>query len=133
MSNNFSESGCIIPSLLILVYGLLIICSVPFSLIWFLPVIFCLITTLLSIDYSSTRVKHYTPIKSKNDQDQHKRRPGVNSNIVRNSVRNDAYTLMVEDFKPLEPIKSKAFYCQFCGTRRDENAKFCYQCGSKLE
>ena len=95
--------------------------------------IFCLITTLLSIDYSSTGAKHYKTVKKNSDQDQHKRRPGVNSNIVRNSVRNDSHTLLVEDFKPLESVKSKALYCQFCGTRRDKNAIYCYQCGSKLE
>ncbi len=133
MSNNFSGSGCLISSLLILVYGFLIICKVPFSLIWLLPVILCVITTFLSIDYSSMGAEHYKHVKNKNDQDQHKRRPIVNSNIARNSVRSYANTLLVEDIKGLEPVKSIALYCQFCGTRREKNAKFCHQCGSKLE
>jgi len=133
MSNNFSESGCIIPSLLILIYSLLIISRVPFSFLWFLPVIFCVITTFLSVDYSSMGSKHYKHVKSKNNQDQHKRRPTVNSNIARNSVRSYANTLLVEDIKGLEPVKSIALYCQSCGMRRQKNAKFCHQCGSKLE
>ena len=133
MPNNFSESGCIIPSLLFLIYGLLIITNVPFSLIWFLPGIFCLTASLLAIDYSSTGVKHYKPEKKNSDQDHYRLRPGVNSNIVRNSVRNDAHTLLVEDLKPIQPERPKSFFCQFCGTRRDTEAKFCHQCGSKLE
>jgi len=133
MSNNFSESGCLLPFLLILVYGLLFICKVPFSLMWFLPVIFCVITTLLSVDYSSMGAKHYKTVKKKNDLDQHKQHPRVNSNIVRGSDRNEAHTLLVEDIKLLEPVESKALYCQFCGTQRQKNANFCHQCGSKLE
>ena len=133
MSNNFSGSGCIIPFLLILVYGGLIIFKATFSLLWFLPVIFCFITTMLSIDYSSEGANHYKPVKKNNEQDQHKRRPRVNSYIARDSVRNDVHTLLVEDFKPIEHVKPKAFFCQFCGTRREKDAIFCHQCGSKLE
>jgi hypothetical protein len=133
MPNNFSESGCIIPCLLILVYGLLIICRVPFSLMWFLPAIFCFISTILSIDYSSVGANHHKPIKKNNDQDQHKRRPRMNSYIARDSVRNDVRTLLIDDFNTIELAKPIALFCQFCGMRRYKDAIYCYQCGSKLE
>ncbi|MHA1376480.1 MAG: zinc-ribbon domain-containing protein [Promethearchaeota archaeon] len=133
MSNKNSGSGCVVGFLLILVYGLLIICNVPFSFIWLWPVIFCFITLISSIDYSSWRANHYKSVKKNIDQDQHKQRPGVNHYIMKSSVKNDVQTLVVKDYKPIDPIKPKALFCQVCGTRRDKDATFCHQCGSKLE
>lgn len=133
MPNNFSEAGCLIPVLLIMVYGLLIICKVPFSLIWIIPIIFCLITTLISIDYSSMGAKHYKPVKKNNDQDQYKRRPRANSNIVNNSVRTHTRPSSAKNSKPIKLAKPQALFCHLCGTRIEIDALFCHQCGSKLE
>jgi len=133
MSNNNSGSGCILGMLLILVYGLLVICKVSFSFIWLWPVIFCFITTILSIDYSSKGANHYKPIEKNNDQVQYNQHPRVNPYIVRSSVTNNVQTLVVKDYKPRESTKPKALFCQFCGTRIDRDALFCHQCGSKLE
>ena len=131
--NRNSGSGCLVGLLLILVYGLLIICKVPFSFIWMWPVIFCFITTILSIDYSSKGAKHYKPVEKNNDQVQHKQRPRVNPYIARSSVTNNVQTLLIEDYNPIKPAKPIALFCQFCGTRIDKDALFCHQCGSKLE
>jgi hypothetical protein len=130
MANNFSEAGCIIPVLLIMVYGLLIISKVPFSIMWVIPIIICIISILFSVDYSSKGTKHYKTIKSNTVQDHYKR---VNSNIVNNSVRTHTPSSFTKNSKPIKLAKPQALFCHFCGTRIDRDALFCHQCGSKLE
>jgi hypothetical protein len=130
MANNFSEAGCIIPVLLIMVYGLLILSKVPFSIMWIIPIIICIISILFSADYSSKGTKHYKTIKNKTVQDPHKR---VNSNIVNNSVRIHTPSSFTKNSNPIKLAKPQAFFCHFCGTRIESDALFCHQCGSKLE
>jgi len=154
MADNVAEAGCLVPVLLIMVYGLLIISKVPFSIMWIIPIIICIISMLFSVDYSSKGTKHYKTIKYNTVQDHHKR---VNSNIVNNSIRNHIPSSSTKNSKPIKLVKPqtlfchfcgtridldakpiklaklKALFCHFCGTRIDPDALFCHQCGSKLE
>ncbi|MHA1671616.1 MAG: hypothetical protein ACTSV5_13740 [Promethearchaeota archaeon] len=128
-----SESGCVVGFLMIMVYALLIICKIPFSLMWFLPVIYCFITTISSLDNPPKKANHYKTKKKNSDQDQHEKHPRVNSYIERSSVKNDIHTLVVDEFTPIETSQPKALFCQFCGTQRAKGAIYCFQCGAKLE
>ena len=138
MSNKNSESGCIIGFLVFMAFGLFFILDLPFSILPFMgffPMffIFIFIFIIAAGGTSSRKSEHCKPVQKKYDQHSQQQVPRVNPYIVRGSVRNDVQTSLVEDYKPIEPTKPKALFCQFCGTRIDKDARFCHQCGSKLE
>lgn len=137
MSNRNSRSEWIVVLILFIGFGpLLFILVQPFIislLIPFYPLIFISIFMIAAAYASSGKSKHCKPEQKNYDQYSQQQVPRVNPYIVRNSVRNDVQTLLVEDYKPMEPTKSKALFCQFCGTRIDKDARFCHQCGSKLD
>ena len=136
MSDRNSESGCIIGFLVFMAFGLFFILDLPFSIfpfMGFFPVIFIFIFIIAVAGASSGKSKHCKPVQKKYDQYSQQQVPRVNPYIVRNSVRNDVQTFSVEDYKPIEPTKPKALFCQFCGTRIDKDTRFCHQCGSRLE
>ena len=136
MSNRNSGAGCIVGLLFFMAFGLFFILEVPFSIFQFIPffpVIFIFIFIIAVAGASSGKSKCCKPVQKNYDQNHYKQVPRVNPYIVRGSVRNDVQTLLVEDYKPIEPTKPKALFCQFCGTRIDKDARFCHQCGSKLE
>ncbi len=136
MSKKNSGVGCIVGLLFFMAFGLFFILEVPFSIFQFIPffpVIFIFIFIIAVAGASSGKSKHCKPAQNNYDQDHYKQVPRVNPYIVGSSVRNDVQTLLVEDYKPIEPTKTKALFCQFCGTGIDKDARFCHQCGSKLE
>ena len=136
MSNRNSGAGCIVGSLFFMAFGLFFILDVPFSIFPFIgifPAILIFIVIIAVVGASSGKSKRYKPVQKKYDQYSQQQVPRANPYIVRSSVRNDVQTLLVEDYKPIEPTKPKASFCQFCGTRIDKDARFCHQCGSKLE
>ena len=137
MSNRNSRSGWKIGLIFFIGFGpLLFILVQPFIIFLlapFYPLIFISIFMIAAAYASSGKSKRCKPVQKNYDQDHNKQVPRVNPYIVRSSVRNDVQTLLVEDYKPIEPTKPKALFCQFCGTRIDKDARFCHQCGSKLE
>ena len=137
MPNRNSRSEWKVVLILFIGFGpLLFILVQPFIislLIPFYPMIFISIFMIAAAYASSGKSKRCKPVQKKYDQYSQQQVPRVNPYIVRSSVRNDVQTLIVEDYKPIEPTKTKALFCQFCGTRIDKDARFCHQCGSKLE
>lgn len=137
MSNRNSRSEWIVVLILFIGFGpLLFILVQPFIislLTKFYPMIFISIFMIAAAYASSGKSKRCKPVQKNYDQYSQQQVPRVNPYIVRSSVRNDVQTLLVEDYKPIEPTKTKALFCQFCGTRIDKDARFCHQCGSKLE
>ena len=136
MSNRNSGVGCIVGLFFFMAFGFIFILEVPFSLIQFMPffpVILVFFFIIVAAGASSGKSKCCKPEQKNYDQYSQQQVPKVNPYIVRSSVRNDAQTLLVEEYKPIEPTKSQALFCQFCGTRIDRDARFCHQCGSKLE
>ncbi len=137
MSNRNSRSEWIVILILFIGFGpLLFILVQPFIIFLlapFYPLIFISIFMIAAAYASSGKSKRCKPVQKKYDQFSQQQVPRVNPYVVRNSVRNDSQTLLVEDYKPIEPTKPKALFCQFCGTRIDKDARFCHQCGSKLE
>ncbi len=136
MSNRNSGAGCLVGLLFFMAFGFFFILEVPFSIIQFMPffpMILILIIIIAAAGASSGKSKRCKPGEKKYDQSSQQQVPKANPYIVRGSVRNDVKTLLVEDYKPIEPTKPKALFCQFCGTRIDRDARFCHQCGSKLD
>ena len=136
MSNRNSGSGCIVGLLFFMAFGLFFILEVPFLIALFMPsfmvIVFFIVIIAAAVD-SSRKSKHCKPVQKNYDQYRQQQVPRVNPYIVSSSVRNDVQTLLVEEYKPIGPTKPKALFCQFCGTRIDKDARFCHQCGSKLE
>ena len=137
MSNRNSRSEWIVVLILFIGFGpLLFILVQPFIIFLlapFYPLIFISIFMIAAAYASSGKSKRCKTEQKNYDQYSQQQVPRVTPYIVRGSVRNDVQTLLVEDYKPIEPTKPKALFCQFCGTRIDKDARFCYQCGSKLE
>ncbi len=137
MSNRNSRSEWIVVLILFIGFGpLLFILVQPFIIFLlapFYPLIFISIFMIAAAYASSGKSKRCKPVQKKYDQYSQQQVPRVNPYVVGGSVRNDVQTLLVEDYKPIEPTKPKASFCQFCGTRIDKDARFCHQCGSKLE
>ena len=134
----FTESWCVIGFLLVLIYGLFISFGVPFSM-WFWPAFLIAVPIILSAACNaSSNLDYYTTIQKtiakKDELDKYEAVPGVYSYIMRNTD-NENITVLEEDFKPRNPpkVKSKALFCEYCGTRRVKNAIYCYNCGSKLD
>ncbi len=137
MSNKNSRSEWIVILILFIGFGpLLFILVQPFIIFLlapFYPLIFISIFMITAAYASSGKSKRCKPEQKNYDQYSQQQVPRVNPYIVRGSVRNDVQTLLVEDYRPIEPIKPKARFCQYCGMRTDRDARFCHQCGSKLE
>ena len=55
--------------------------------------------------------------------------PRSNPYIVNTSSSSTVRPIYIEDAEPEKPI---ANFCQFCGTKKDKNAIYCHDCGSKL-
>lgn len=133
MSKIKSDSGCIIGFLMTLIYILLIITSVPFSILWVLPIIFCFVTLLIAEDQSLDGNKHNKALKRIIDQNQKLQSSRINSYVRETPIGDHKHALLIDDFYAIESLKSEAKYCQSCGKRRIKTARYCSVCGAKLE
>ena len=136
MSNKNSRPICIVGLIFFMVFVLFFILELPFSIfpfIGFFPVIVIFIIMISVASASSGRSKCCKPEQQKYDHYNQQQVLRGTPSVVRHSVTNDVQSILVEDYKPKEPVKPKALFCQFCGMRIDEDARFCHQCGSKLE
>jgi len=133
MSKIQADSGCVIGFLMTLIYVLLIITRVPFSIMWILPVIFCFITLLIAEDPSSDEKKHNKALEKIINQNQELQSSSIESYISEMPIRDRVHTVLIDDFNVIDPSKSEANFCQSCGKRRLKTARYCYNCGSKLE
>jgi hypothetical protein len=56
--------------------------------------------------------------------------PRSNPYVAKTSVNSIVRPIYIEDAEPEIPT---ANFCQYCGTKKDRNAKYCYNCGTKLQ
>ena len=128
------EVGCVVGGLMIMFYFIMIFCEMPFSIIWFLPIIYCFVTSIASLDPVAKAERKFELEQRFNDQNQYKQQPIVNSYVGGYEGRNEVQTLsLMEEPIRIEPAKSNAQFCQNCGTGRVKGANYCFQCGAKLE
>ena len=52
-----------------------------------------------------------------------------NPYIVKSTRNAPVRQIFVEDVEPEVP---KTNFCQYCGTKKDRNAVYCHNCGTKL-
>ncbi len=51
---------------------------------------------------------------------------------IRNSIQKQTEEPIYEEVKQDIPINLDIFYCRYCGSKIDRDARFCHQCGTKL-
>ena len=136
MTNKNSRPLCIVGLFFFIVFVLLIILELPFSIfkfIGFFPVIIIFILMISGASASSGKSKWCKPEQLKFDHYNQQQVLIGTPSVVIHSFTNDVPSILIENYKPKEPVKPKALLCQFCETRIDEDARFCHQCGSMLE
>ena len=136
MSRNNSIIGSIVGLIIFLGFGVFSLFGLsPFTLFTFIPffpMIFIIIIIIGIAGASSASSTHSTCCspKSHNQYQYYTSEvPRLNPYIVKTSSSPTVRPIYIEDAEPEKPI---ANFCQFCGTKKDKNAIYCHDCGSKL-
>ena len=134
MPRNNSIVGTIIGLVFFLGFGVFFIFGWgsfrSFSIIPIFPMIFVIVIfgIVVAANASSRRSTCCSP-KSNNQYKYTQEVPRSNPYLVKTSSSSTVRPIYIED---AEPEIQTANYCQYCGSKKDRNAKFCYNCGTKL-
>ena len=107
------------------------------------PMIFIIIGFVLFIAVvlgisivASSMSKVYKPSRAniyRQNQNTHQRQPlQLNPYIVRETIQKQFEPQNQEKPTEVSPSLNDVNYCRYCGEKVDREARFCYQCGSKL-
>lgn len=135
MPRNNSIVGSIIGLVFFLGFGVFFLFGWgPFNIFNFLPIfpmIFVIIIfgIVVAASASSRRSNCCSPRSNNQYKYYTKEVPRSNPYLVNTSSSSTVRPIYIEDAEPEIPTAS---YCQYCGTKKDRNAKFCYNCGTKL-
>ena len=139
MPRNNSTIGSLIGLIIFVGFGAFFLLGLSpfgmFSFIPFFPMIFVIFIIVIAGvgSASSKHSKHSTCCSPKShNQYQYttKEVPRSNPYIVKASSSPTVRPIYIED---TEPEKPKTNFCQYCGTKKDKNATYCYDCGTKLQ
>ncbi len=135
MSRNNSIIGSIVGLIIFLGFGVFFLFGWgPFNIFNFMP-FFPMIFVIIIIGIagaasaSSRRSTCCSPKSHSQYQYYTPEVPRSNPYIVKTSSSSTVRPIYIEDAEPEKPI---ANFCQFCGTKKDKNAIYCRDCGSKL-
>jgi len=135
MSRNNSIIGSIVGLIIFLGFGVFFLFGWgPFNIFNFMP-FFPMIFVIIIIGIagaasaSSRRSTCCSPKSNNQYQYYAPEVPRSNPYIVKTSSSSTVRPIYIEDSEPEKPI---ANFCQFCGTKKDKNAIYCHDCGSKL-
>jgi hypothetical protein len=135
MPRNNSIIGSIIGLIIFLGFGVFFLFGWGsfniFNFLPFFPMIFIIIIIGIAgaASASSRRSTCCSPKSHNQYQYYTPEVPRSNPYIVKTSSSSTVRPIYIED---AEPEKPKANFCQYCGTRKDKNAIYCHDCGSKL-
>ncbi len=135
MSRNNSIIGSIVGLIIFLGFGVFFLFGLsPFRLFTFIPffpmIFIIIIIGIVGAASASSRRSTYCSPKSHNQYQYYTSEvPRLNPYIVKTSNSSTVRHIYIEGAKPEKPI---ANFCQFCGTKKDKNAIYCHDCGSKL-
>ncbi len=135
MSRNNSIIGSIVGLIIFLSIGVFFLFgSSPFFLFNFTPffpmIIIIIIIGIAGAASASSRRSTCCSPKSNNKYPYYPQEvPRANPYVVKSSSSSMVRPIYIED---TEPEKPKANFCQYCGTRKDRNAIYCHNCGTKL-
>lgn len=134
MPRNNSVIGSIVGLLVFVGIGAFFLLGItPFRFLNFfplLPVIF-VIGIMGIAAATSVRRSNYCESKPYNQNQYYTREaPRSNPYVVKTPSSSTVRPIYIEDSEPEKPIGN---YCQYCGTKKDRNATFCHNCGTKLQ
>lgn len=135
MPRNNSIVGSIIGIVFFLGFGVFFLFGWgPFSFFSFLPIfpmIFVIVIfgIVVAASASSRRSTFSSTWKNDHYHSHSQEVPRSNPYIAKTSSGSTVRPIYIEDTEPEIPT---ANFCQYCGTKKDRNAKFCHNCGTKL-
>jgi len=135
MSRNNSIIGSIVGLIIFFGFGIFFLFGLsPFRLFTFIPffpmIFIIIIIGIVGAASASSRRSTWCSPKSHNQYQYYTSEvPRSNPYIVKTSNSSAVRHIYIEGAKPEKPI---ANFCQFCGTKKDKNAIYCHDCGSKL-
>ncbi|MFX0047829.1 MAG: hypothetical protein ACFE8G_06620 [Candidatus Hermodarchaeota archaeon] len=142
MPRNNSIAGFLIGLIVFLGFGVFFLFGWGrfniFNVISFFPMIFVIIIIgIAGVASANSRRSNCCPPKSQNQYQYYTQEvPRTNSMyvnqnpyVVKNSTNSTVRTIYIEEDEPEKPITK---FCQYCGTKKDRNAIYCHNCGTKL-
>jgi len=103
-----------------------------FNLMPFFPMIFVIIVIGIAgaASAGSRRSTCCPPTSQKQYQYYSQEVSRSNPYIAKSSSSSKVRPVYIEDAEPEKPITN---FCQYCGTKKDRNAIYCHNCGTKLQ
>lgn len=96
----------------------------------FLPIIFIIVIMGIAVATAAKRSSCCEPKSYNQNRYYTQEIPKSNPYNIKTSSNSVVRPIYIEDDEPESPQSN---YCQYCGTRRDINAKYCHNCGTKLQ
>ncbi|MHA1461280.1 MAG: hypothetical protein ACTSO8_07335 [Promethearchaeota archaeon] len=135
MPRNNSIVGSIVGLIIFLGFGMFFLFGLsPFSLFNFMP-FFPMIFIIIIIGIAgaaSASSRRSTSCSSKSHSQYQYYTPEVSISNPYNVKTSSSSTVRSIYIEGAEPEKPMANFCQYCGTKKDKNAIYCYDCGTKL-
>ena len=136
MPRNNSIIGSIVGLMVFLGFGVFFLFGVgKFSAFHFFPmfpmIFVCVIIGIVGAASARSRQSTCCAPKSQNNYQHYTQElPRSNPYIVKTSSSSTVRQIPIEDEVPEKPLTN---FCQYCGTRKDRNAIYCHNCGTKLQ
>ena len=136
MPRNNSILGSIVGLIIFLGIGVFFLFgSSPFFLFNFTPffpmIIIIIIIGIAGAASASSRLSTCCTPKSYNQNHYYPQEiPRSNPYVVKTTKNSVVRPIYIEDAEPEKPITN---FCQYCGTKKDRNAIYCHNCGTKLQ
>ncbi len=135
MSRNNSAIGSVIGLVVFLGFGAFFLFGQGvlriFSFVPFFPMI--IVIVIIGIAGAASASSRRSTCCSPNSTNQYsyssQEIPKSNPYISKSSSNAPVRQIYVEDVEPEVP---KTNFCQYCGTKKDRNAVYCYNCGTKM-
>ena len=136
MPRSNSVIGSIIGLVVFLGFGVFFLFGLgSYRIIPLIPIfpifVICIIIGIAGAASGHSRHSTCYPPKSQSQNQQYTQKiPRSNPYIVKPSSSFTVRQIPIEDDEPEQPI---ANFCQYCGTKKDRNAIYCHNCGTKLQ
>ena len=133
MPRNNSVVGSVVGLLVFVGFGVFFLFGIgPFrflNVFPFIPIIFIICIICIAGAASVKQSSCCTPKPYNQNRYYAREIPRSNPYNVKTSNDSVVQPIYIDD---TEPEKSVANFCQYCGTRKDRNAIYCHNCGTKL-
>jgi len=134
MTENNSGLGCLIGfivlGVMILFYNRIMFFSPMFMTIFIGIIAVCILISMIGIKSSHEGKAQYKKSKTPINYQNTLKNPYVLNKVQDSNSRRIENSVELEDIRGTPKI---AHYCQFCGVKRDVDAIYCHNCGTRLD